>query len=131
MNVPRGIRNFNPGNIRRDGTPWLGLADDQSDPEFCVFTDPEHGIRAIVKIMRSYKARGLYTIKQAIARWAPPVENDTSAYVDAVCAGCNVFPDTVVDFDEIMPQLVKAIIQHENGQQPYTDQTINAGIALA
>ena len=33
--LPRGIRNKNPGNIKL-GTNWDGLADEQSDPTFCV-----------------------------------------------------------------------------------------------
>lgn len=129
--IPRGIRNFNPGNIRRDGTPWLGTADEQTDPDFVTFIDPEHGIRAMVKILQRYKSYGIDTIHQAISRWAPNTENDTQAYIAAVCKECSVGPDDKVDLDAIMPTLLKAIIQHENGQQPYTDQTINAGISLA
>ena len=34
--LPRGIRNKNPGNIKL-GTDWDGLANEQSDPTFCVF----------------------------------------------------------------------------------------------
>lgn len=129
--IPRGIKNFNPGNIRRDGTPWLGMAADQPDPEFVSFIEPEYGIRAIVKIMQTYKSHGINTISEAISRWAPPVENNTQAYIDAVCADCSVAPNDPIDLDAIMPTLVKAIIVHENGQNPYTDQTINAGISLA
>ena len=36
--LPRGIRNKNPGNIKL-GTDWDGLADEQSDPVFCVFKE--------------------------------------------------------------------------------------------
>lgn len=129
--IPRGIRNFNPGNIRRDGTPWLGMADEQTDHDFVTFIDPEHGIRAMVKILKRYKSYGIDTIHQAISRWAPSVENDTQAYIDAVCKECSLGPDDPVDLEQIMPMLLKAVIQHENGQMPYTDQTIYAGIALA
>jgi hypothetical protein len=125
------LRNFNPGNIRKDGTPWLGMDPEGADPDFVTFIDPEHGIRAMVKILRRYKSYGIDTIHQAISRWAPATENDTQAYIAAVCRDCSVSPDDVVDLDVIMPTLLKAIIQHENGQQPYTDQTINAGISLA
>jgi hypothetical protein len=129
--TPRGVRLNNPGNIRRDGTLWLGFADDQSDAEFVTFTAPAYGIRAIARIMKSYQRKGVTTLEEAINRWAPPVENNTSAYVSAVCKDCNIAPDKVVDFNAIMPTLVKAIIRHENGEQPYSDDLINYGISLA
>lgn len=34
---PRGIRNNNPGNLRRTKDPWQGLAETQTDLEFFVF----------------------------------------------------------------------------------------------
>ena len=47
--LPRGIRNHNPGNIDK-GADWEGLADDQSsDSRFCVFKDPVWGIRAMAR----------------------------------------------------------------------------------
>ena len=30
----RGIRNHNPGNLRRSADPWQGLAPEQTDKEF-------------------------------------------------------------------------------------------------
>jgi hypothetical protein len=35
--TPRGIRNNNPGNIRRNSDPWQGLAERQGDVEFFTF----------------------------------------------------------------------------------------------
>lgn len=129
--ISRGIRNNNPGNIRIGATQWQGMAIEQNDPSFIQFSTPEFGIRAIAKIMLTYESMGVNTIEAAIHRWAPPVENDTDAYVQAVCDGCSVGATTVVDLRALMPNLVKAIILHENGSQPYTDDQINAGIALA
>lgn len=130
--VPRGLRNNNPGNIRRvDGVIWRGQEATQTDPDFVQFLTPEYGIRAIARILHNYKREGLNTIKQAINKWAPPNENITSAYVEDVCQRCSYKPDDVVDFDAIMPQLVKAIIVHENAMQPYPDVQINKGISLA
>ena len=40
-------------------------------------------------------------------------------------------PDDPVDFNAIMPQLVKAIIWQECGELPYEDALIARGIALA
>jgi hypothetical protein len=86
---PRGIRNNNPGNIDRNTTKWQGMADDQSsDPRFVVFKTPQAGIRALAKILLTYQNHdGLKTVRGIIGRWAPAVENNTSAYVAAVAAG--------------------------------------------
>ena len=129
--TPRGIRNFNPGNIRRDSTDWLGLAPEQTDPDFFQFVSAVYGIRAISRILKTYQREGISTLSGAIQRWAPSVENDTDAYVKAVCDACQVQPEQVVDITAIMPQVVKAIITHENGQQPYSSDDINYAIALS
>jgi hypothetical protein len=128
--MTRGLRNQNPGNIRH-GADWQGMAPHQDDPDFVTFLSPQWGIRAIVRILRSYKAHGLKTIGAAIDRWAPPNENNTGSYILAVCKECGLQPDTIVDYDNIMMTLVKAIIRHENGEQPYTDDVIQMGIELA
>lgn len=130
--MTRGERNHNPGNIRLvPGVQWLGESSTQTDDAFVQFSDPIYGIRAIARIMASYERRGLNTLADAINRWAPPNENDSDAYVTDVCKQCGVEPDDVVDFKMVMPQLVKAIIRHENGEVIYTEDQINRGIALA
>lgn len=128
--APRGIRNHNPGNIEA-GDPWVGAVG--SDGRFAIFDRPEHSIRALAKILLGYRSRhGLRTIREYINRWAPPVENDTAAYIAAVCAWCAAGPDDDYPLTaESLAPLVTAIIRHENGQQPYSPETIAAGIALA
>lgn len=137
---PRGLRNNNPGNIDRNATKWQGMADDQSsDPRFVVFKSPQFGIRALAKTLLTYQNQySLKTVRGIIGRWAPAVENNTTAYAAAVAAGIGVQPDDPIDVDTVavMAPLVKAIIQHENGQQPYTDAVIaealkDAGISDA
>ena len=131
LDTPRGIRNNNPGNIRRSAVDWLGLSAEQTDPDFFQFEQPQYGIRAIARILKTYQREGVQTLWEAINHWAPPTENDTDAYVKAVCTACDLLPTTKTDFSQIMPQLVKAIIQHENGQQPYSDALIRYAVALA
>ena len=115
---PRGIRNNNPGNIRW-GDNWQGLvpADKRTDKSFAQFTQPIYGIRALAKILTNYTKReglpnvgkkNIDTVREIIARWAP----------------INVFDKA------IMSGLVKAIIRHENGMMPYTDDVINRAIAM-
>lgn len=128
----RGERNNNPGNIRYvAGVTWKGQSSTQTDPAFVQFTNPIYGIRAIVRVMHSYENDGVYTIRDAIDRWAPPNENNSQAYIAAVCKDCGVGATDVVSLDSIMPQLVTAIIQHENGQCVYTGDQITQGITLA
>lgn len=128
--VPRGIRNNNPGNIRH-GASWAGMAPQQTDESFVTFIAPEWGIRAIARIMKSYEARGIRTINDAINRWAPPNENNSQAYVDHVCAACSVDQDQDIVLSQHLDKIIPAIIWQENGQQPYDADTIAKGISLA
>jgi hypothetical protein len=131
----RGIRNNNPGNIDRNATKWQGMADDQSsDPRFVVFKAPVFGIRALAKTLLAYQNQhGCRTIRQIINRWAPPNENKTEAYIQAVAHDCGVGPDDTVSVDQVaaMLPLVKAIITHENGEQPYPDSLLLEGLHMA
>ena len=52
--LPRGIRNHNPGNIKL-GTAWDGLSDEQNDDVFCQFKEPVWGLRALVRILLTYR----------------------------------------------------------------------------
>jgi len=121
--VPRGIRNNNPGNIDRNpANPWQGLSEDQSsDPRFCVFTDPTWGIRAIARLLISYQDKyKINTVRGIINRWAPPNENNTTAYIYTVAKAVGVQPDDKIDIHEYtaMEPIVQAIIRHENGAGP-------------
>lgn len=134
MNLPRGIRNHNPGNIRH-GANWQGLNPDcrKIDPAFCVFNTPVAGIRALAKVLINYKKiHGLNTVRQIVSRYAPPNENQTSAYIQSVAKQLGVYPDTVIDIEErgILTVFIKAVIRMENGIQPYSDETIQQGIEL-
>lgn len=138
----RGIRNNNPGNIdfnakafERD--PWVGELgiEEHRHARFTTFDTPEHGIRALCKILLTYQRKyGLGTIPEIIDRWAPPSENDTTAYVDHICELLDVTRETVLSLSDIpdkLAELAKAIIQHENGEQPYSDEIVQAGVDMA
>ena len=143
MSTPRGIRNNNPGNIRW-GEDWKGLIPQaqSTDKDFCQFYDVKWGIRALVKVLLNYSKRpgmpgvgnsGIDTVREIISRWAPPNENNTEAYIQSVAKTCGVRPNDVIDLTDknLMLNMVKAIIQHENGVQPYTDAILLEGIGLA
>ena len=134
MKLPRGIRNNNPGNIRH-GDNWVGMASVQKDDSFVTFTDAKYGIRAMVKIFRSYRNRGLVTLSQIISTWAPTNENDTLSYIIAAEKSSGLDRYQVVSEAEGDYQaLIKAIIKHENGAafaEYYSLAKIDEGIALA
>ena len=129
----RGIRNNNPGNIRK-GEKWKGLSEHQTDSSFCIFVSPEYGIRALVKILLTYyKKYQLNTVKKIISRYAPPNENETESYIKSVANQLGVASDEVIDLSSVavLAVLLRAIIRHENGEQPYSDEQILKGIHLA
>lgn len=128
----RGLRNNNPGNIRKDGkTVWQGMATAQPDASFVSFVSPEYGIRALAKVLHTYIATGTNTIRAIVTRWAPPSENNTAAYIAAVAAQTGINPDAPVNEATHLPALVQAIIKHENGVQPYPPDVLARGLALA
>lgn len=130
--MARGIRNNNPGNIRHGPSQWQGMSSEQSDDEYIQFDDPVYGIRAMARLLQNYQTRySLNTIREIITRWAPPIENITKSYIANVSRIVGASPDQEINVHDAMLPLVKAIITHENGQQPYTDEQIQRGIALA
>ncbi|HFH4186869.1 TPA: structural protein [Pseudomonas aeruginosa] len=140
-NPPRGIRNFNPGNIRHaKGTRWQGMSANQNDSAFVQFTGPQWGIRAIARTLITYQDKhALRTTRQIISRWAPPSENNTESYIRQVAARVGVAPDARIDVYDYrtMRTLVEAIVRHENGPGPlpegswYGEGLINEGLHLA
>lgn len=131
----RGLRNNNPGNIRKNArNKWQGLAPKQPDRSFVSFQSPQWGIRALAVVLISYYDKySLRTPKAIINRWAPPSENDTTAYAEAVASGMGCAVDSKVnmhDYADLMP-MVKAIITHENGVQPYDQDTLDEALAMA
>lgn len=129
---PRGIRNNNPGNIEYNGTAWRGLDNPPHDGRYCRFTDPVYGIRALARVLINYqRLHGINSVRSVINRWAPPHENDTESYISHAASVLGVGADDVISLQEHLPQFVRVIIRHENGQQPYSDQQISQGIEMA
>lgn len=139
--LPRAVRNNNPGNM--DAGPWQGVLtreqmtpEQRAEPRFAVFQSPEWGFRAMAKQLRVYEiAHHCNTVRQFINRWAPPVENDTGAYVADVAAAVGVKPDDIIDVNQHarMFAMCKAITRHETGSwEPYwNDDQLTKGLALA
>lgn len=133
---PRGVRNKNPGNIDYSkANNWVGQVGIETgvpNPRFAKFDEPENGIRAIAKLLMGYHAKGFNTVRLMINRWAPPAENDTGAYVNSVAERLDIGADEVLTISRyLLTILVQAIIQHENGYQPYTNAVVIAGVERA
>lgn len=80
----RASRNNNPGNIQYgDFARSQGAVG--SDGRFAVFPTPRDGFAAMKALLSSGSYENL-TIAQAIAKWAPPSENDTQAYINGIAS---------------------------------------------
>jgi hypothetical protein len=129
--APRGIRNNNPGNIEA-GIGWKGEIG--TDGRFATFATPAHGIRALaLNAVNSQRIHGNDTVNELIDRWAPPTENNTAAYAAQVAKALGVNPEDPVDLTnpETLAKFTAAVIKHENGQQPYAEADIVAGVDAA
>lgn len=130
----RGIRNKNPGNLRKSGDKWQGLSAKQTDKDFFVFEHEVYGIRALARVLINYQDKyNRRTIKKIIEHWAPPNENNTAAYIAAVSSAVGVSPTAKLDLHTAahLKPVVMAIIKHENGSNPYTDAQIDRALVLA
>jgi hypothetical protein len=90
----RAQRNHNPGNIEfgKFSTANGAL---HGDPRFAVFPTDDQGFACMRALFQS-AYQGL-TVAEAIAKWAPPTENDTQSYVNNVCTWTGLTPDTIID----------------------------------
>lgn len=135
----RGIRNNNPGNLRMTGINWKGKVPtaQNTDGSFEQFRDadgiPGHvwGIRAMLMDIRGDIFKdGLDTVRKLITSYAPPSENNTTAYIEAVAASIGKSADAKL-LPTDLPALLMAITKHENGVQPYPAEDFHRAQALA
>lgn len=126
----RGVRNSNPGNIRKSKDQWEGAIGD--DGAFVIFDSPESGVRALGKNLLSYGRQGYDSIEKIINRWAPPNENDTKAYIDSVVAATGIPATQSLDLSDpdTLSSLAQAISFHETGSR-YDPEVYQKGVARA
>lgn len=127
--LARGLRNNNPGNIKT-GQGWKGVVG--NDGTFDIFTDDTWGLRALAMDLQAKLNRGLTTIRQIISEYAPPSENDTDKYIAAVAAQSGIGADDPLTYPDDWPDLMRAIVTHENGDQAamISDADITQGISM-
>ena len=121
-NLPRGVRNNNIGNITKTNINWMGKIKNGTDAHFEQFISIPFGIRALIKNIRTEISRGK-TLKEFTYRYAPPSENNTAAYLNALENATGMKPDDKLKDDKaLIKALVFAIGVKENGKN-YTDNT--------
>ena len=116
--MSRGLRNNNPGNIRRSRVRYKGEVRPSRAPDFKEFSTMAYGYRAVFVLLDTYRSRyGLTTIRQMLNRYAPPTENFTEGYVRFVADYSGVMPDEVIDTrsEKDMIPIVAAMSKIENG----------------
>ena len=116
--MSRGLRNNNPGNIRRSRVRYKGEVRPSRDPEFKEFSSMAYGYRAMFVLLDTYRSRyGLSTIRQMLNRYAPPSENFTEGYIRFVSEKTGIAPDEIVNSRAArdMVPIVAAMSQIENG----------------
>lgn len=131
-NIPRGIRNNNPGNIRV-GNVWLGEVSNPTDSDFEQFVTMEYGVRAMCVLLRRYiRHYHKDTVAQIVSTWAPRSENDTTSYIDYVAAQLNIDPNVAIKYEdsETICKLVDAMTSYECGQHISMDK-ITKGYSMA
>lgn len=90
----RPARNLNPGDIEY-GRFAIAHGATGTDGRFAIFPTEDAGFAAMKALFRSGYS-GL-TVKEAINKWAPPVENDDTRYINNLCGWAGCHPDDLID----------------------------------
>lgn len=87
-----------------------------TDGAFEQFESMAYGVRALMKLLTRYIHDGHNTVRLIIERYAPASENDTKAYIKAVCGWLGVGQNEPLFADEYtIKKLATGICHHENG----------------
>jgi hypothetical protein len=129
--APGGFNN-NTGNIRASSVPWEGKGVPQNG--FETFDTPQAGTNAQAKNWGAYvQGNPNITVAQAIAKWAPPTENDTNQYIRQVAEGTGINPGMPLGELQKDPvafaQFMEAVTKKEKGGVPQgvtADTFVNA-----
>lgn len=135
--LPRGLRNNNPGNLKLTDPQqgWLGSIErpENTDGTFEQFLFYVYGLRAMIKLMRNkMKREGQNTIRRLIRSWAPPGENATEAYIANVAQASGIPQNQPIDINdrERLYALARAIELFENGQVVMSRTDFDQAFAL-
>lgn len=123
VDLPLGMRNNNPGNLRPDGVSnWQGLIGIDSKNNFLRFGAFAWGVRALIKQIRDADLgrHGIRSIRSLIEKYSPVNDNSrpiVESYIKYLISHTGFtagnIPDTSKD---TVKKLVTGIADHENGR---------------
>lgn len=93
ISTSRARRNHNPGNIRA-GYFASNHGAVGSDGSFAIFKNDQDGFNAMSELLEGFYHGD--TVAQALARYAPPSENNTPRYITDVCEWTGLTPSTLL-----------------------------------
>ncbi len=125
--IPRGLRNMNPGNIEAGGFAQSQPGYVGSDGRYARFDTLDHGVGAQAALLERYGQKGINTISGVINRWAPQAENGaaTGNYIKSVASKIGIEPNAPIDLSnpETRTRLAYAMGEFENGRPIGSGQT--------
>lgn len=132
--LPAGMRNNNPGNIKYVGQgDALGPSKntDQGDPQ-AVYSSPLAGMTAAVKLALKKNRGGKDTVDSLIAGkggWTP----GNRAAAANIAAAMNISPDDPIDLNDpmTMKRFIRGLVKQEHGpsHKLYKDDLISAAVS--
>ena len=134
--VPRGVVNNNPHNLKDDGSQWKGWDKTSKDGDFIVFDDPAHGMRAGMRNhLTHFNRDGANTIDKLLDIASPRWDNeDFESYANMVARDLGVGRDEPIDLNdrEVGGRFARSVANFELGIQgdPWGD-AYEEGLDLA
>lgn len=117
MNLPRGIRNNNPLNIKI-GNDWQGERSN-TDGVFEEFITMQYGLRAAFIILRKYITKyERNTIRKIVHSWSPDGSSIESIYMSSVSKWSAIALDDTIRYDDrvTMCKIVQGMAKVETGR---------------
>lgn len=117
MNLPRGIRNNNPLNIKI-GNDWQGERTN-TDGVFEEFTTMQYGLRAAFIILRKYITKyERNTIRKIVHSWSPDGSRIESIYMSSVSKWSAIGLDDAIRYKDrdTMCKIVQGMAKVETGR---------------
>lgn len=119
--APPGALGNNVGNIRATPIAWPGKGVPQNG--FETFSTPQAGVNAAFQNLGAYVQQNPnITVAEAIAKWAPPNENNTQQYISQVAEGTGINPgmrlSDVLKDPAVGAQFLDAMTRKEKGGLP-------------
>jgi len=130
--LPRGIRNNNPGNFKMSSAPWNGKIpqSDNTDGTFQQYYSFPMGVRMMIKELKNnYINAGYNTIDTLLNRYDPPGNPNYKTFVSTQ-TGIGI-TTTLTSDQATLKKLVQALTRFENGYTGTTEVVSDATFNLA